>query len=1437
MNLRAIVCVVTASVFLKSADAERLRVALPRVFDTRSGGMVTEARACLGFYLRERLIECESVHLVRDARLWAILGELKSGKRDGKSQNLFEEFNRCLPVDVLVDATFQDDEILIRVLKTGINNQLRIPIKEKFARKAVRKAVVFVAAEFGLSAREKAILTEDRIPNPGLFHNSYVCHIHTVKWPNNSGEARLKKLRPYWSKFPDDARLAGRVLQDAEYLFLSARSRVMDYAKAGGQMGQYSVERVLGTRWERSADAIVRRMAEKLEPDLLELAGAVAKTETDTLEESFDEAETDEQPEEVAGLNAANEAGIDGATNKKSKATKAQRLGALRLLGVAKSKKGLKLMLTASRQKEAEVREAAAFSLAASGLPESKEPLGKLMEDEILDVAFQAALGLADDEAHSAAALALARKIVGQPDSKHRQAALELLSRKGTKADLDLLLPLASSAGPDIRYFILKRALNEETIDAAQIAEYLDDPDDRIVVAAASALGEPPSARVVGILKRLTNDPQKEVADAARLALAPHRPETGREQRLFDLAIEHTYLRMKIIRELAAMRDATSLADLEAACSNQDEYARALAIELLMKRDPKRGLPFLLKAIRDPYRWVRLKVAPLMVSHAVAQHAALLQAAADEETDKAVELYLREALARAKGIAPPPSLPAAHSVQGKRNLSWLCGMGSDSVNSPFDAYYLFSTRLGEAAKAAHDAGKIIFSRIETVGNPGMVMVDPVIRDNFRGQIDAALKPDVLPYIDGLVFGEESMNSKPDTLWPAGWRLFCLDAGINPDRIKGDMKNLSRTESRAWHHWALERVIDGFNELYDYVHLKYARLRPGLQVCTFLPEQGLLGAGPNPADLRWKFDVGGVYHYKGCTRIAAYDMVRRYKTLWPERPILWLSLGIGGYEMNPVKRTQRVPTSPMTSRGHRAYADTITAYLAGADTGFFSVWIFVAKDFRGSMHQLSGVQIVAEDLYPGSADLERAIQYSFRGAEKDYELAKETPKAEDLAEAADPTADPDDLDENEVALETEEDIAEKKRIPMQVEADKERFNRGFLYYGKYVKDCVRLFNSLPRRHPRPQALAIRNGISVWSHPRSANPLVPAQALLNEYDYLCDINKVSKLDLSKYRLIVSYDPSLLTDATIESITKWLKEYPGLLIVHRDLTADNSREASTPADLDGKLNKDWPWEKDVQVNVLDATKRSALTEFRAGESEITATGRIAGRLILSGARAEPLFKHKGNPILALWRAPEFKGAVLFDSVEHASQDYLKALRTVITGIQQKHGIGLRLDKPILHQSLSTETLTAASATRYFRGVSEKHVYTGIDLLTGVRNPSVGGGMSGAVIAENFTGKFVASHSGIAVLSEAPLLKVEEKGDEVIVQSEGLIRASCISGELKVIPVDGGELPEVKEPMDWIVYGKEEGIARVPVGDDGEALTFFRCDRPVRLKGVVRK
>ena len=77
-------------------------------------------------------------------------------------------------------------------------------------------------------------------------------------------------------------------------------------------------------------------------------------------------------------------------------------------------------------------------------------------------------------------------------------------------------------------------------------------------------------------------------------------------------------------------------------------------------------------------------------------------------------------------------------------------------------------------------------------------------------------------------------------------------------------------------------------------------------------------------------------------------------------------------------------------------------------------------------------------------------------------------------------------------------------------------------------------------------------------------------------MLDINQVSRLNLSRYRMIAVKNPGALTDETIGSITQWLKESPGVLYVHLDLTADNSQQFATPEHFDGRLKLNWPWGK---------------------------------------------------------------------------------------------------------------------------------------------------------------------------------------------------------------------------------------------------------------------
>jgi HEAT repeat protein len=1385
---------------------------------------------CLGLQLRERLDECPSVRRVSDARADAIFSEVQGGKREFSRERLLADFSEFLPVDAVIDFGFKEDSFELEVHRQDGIRRHSFPFKAGTVTQAVvYEAAKRVAEDWGLPDEEKRILTEVRIPNPDSFQAYYVSQRTYAAWPNNSGEYRLKLLRPPYDKDAGCVPLAAEMLRSADVL-LASRSRVQDFAGKGVAAAKVVLPVVLGTKFEVCAHGIVAQQPDAFEADLLALASPLIRTGIEDAEKAE---EMDEPGEGAAGdgmkIDVSAPEAIAGAVAAEAKTPIEKRLGALRMLGVMRSEKGLEVVLKATKHRQERVREAAAAALRWHAEDRGVAELRALAKDKDVKVAFLAAYSLWKRKVEAGSLLPLAGRML-QEEAGHDDGAVEALSELGTKEHLPAIETLAQSPKPDNA---VKALLRLGGLSRERYHGLLSDPDDALVVAALGAFPKEPDDQLLLAAQRLANDPLSAVAQAARLALTPHRPAVERDRRLFDLAVEHPYVRRKLVDELAASKEPWALDDLEAVYAKLDAHSRAYALKRLAEIAPDRAEKRLLQAVRDPYRWVRLHAAAMLAKTATAGSAAAVREALKPERNEATRLYLEDALARAEGRPAPPPRPAARSVRGQKNLTWLCGAGIDSETSPFDAYYCLSVGVGETWKKAYQAGKIFFGRVETVGNPGQIIVDPDWQDRFWIAVEGQLNAANLPYLDGLVFGEETMSAQPDALWPEGWRLFCLDAGIDPVRVQGDQAKLSVSEARAWKHWALQRLVDGFNVLYDYVHLYYGKLRPGIQVATFLPEQGLLGVGANPGDLRWKFDVGGLYHYKGCTWMAAYNMVRRYKTLWPDRPIIWLSLGIGGYEMNPVKRTLDVPTRPLTWRGDRAWADSVTAYMAGADTGFFSVWIFVAKDWKGGMHSLSGVQVLAEDITPDSPLLQAGIEHSFRGVEEEYALKLEgQPKLKvDVRDTGDKPAEDGDDEAVELALTGE--MSQKEKIALQVKADKRRFRQGFHFYRKYVYDCARILSCLPRQNPKPASLVIQPDVNVWTHPSTAHPLVPGMAILNSYDFLCDINKTPDLDLSRYRLIVSHNPPLLTDRTIAAVTKWLSDCPGLLYVHLNLPADNAAEASTPDDHDGVLKNDWPWEADVSVAPGQSGSKQASFELSCPKGKVSVDSAcLASTFALNGPNAQALLSAEGKPCLVLWRDPKrFKGAVLFDGMATASADYLTALKATLNGLRKDLGAGVELRGAILHQTLETDLLTAAATTAYYGTVSEKRAYPGVDLLTGEPNPVVGGGRSGTVTAKDFRGRYVACVDGLAILSEKPIQLLEKLADGLLVQTDGLFRAASETGAVKVTKEDGRALSLVEDWVDWLLFGEEEGAVCPPIDDTGNQVVYVRSQVPARV------
>jgi hypothetical protein len=963
------------------------------------------------------------------------------------------------------------------------------------------------------------------------------------------------------------------------------------------------------------------------------------------------------------------------------------------------------------------------------------------------------------------------------------------------------------------------------------LAVLADHPDPEVRQAASPPPAPDTSASLSALSReewmRRAQDPEEAVAGEARRHLAAYEPKEFWAQTAFRLSIAHPRTRETILAGLATNAEPRALTLLaETAADNPDPHTRAQALDALAAREADRACALAVQALmrRPGHRLERLQAAAVLLRLAGPAMADDLARLILAEPDRSVRMYLEAARAKAEGHPAPTFGAPARKVGGARNLTWLCGPGADAPNSPFDAYYCLSMPTDSNLwQRAYQAGKIFFVRLTPVNHPGLVTLNRTWRDRFWLALEAELTPERLALLDGIVLGEETMTLAPEGLWEEGWRLFCEEAGVDPDRIRGDPAALTPSEAGQWRAWAYERSLDGFNRIVAFVRLRYPLERPGLQIGTFLPgEMGTTGPGIR----RWQFDVAGIYDYKCDQRMAAVSLVRRLKTLWPDRPVIWLSLGIGGYEMNPVWYTHQPLERPLATRHIRAYADTVAAWLAGADTGWFSTWIFVAPRFQKGM-SLAGVQVNLEEIAPQSPVLERALQYAFRGAEEFEELkhlaaphpreeppsfeseGKETCLVADLAK---------DMEKRD------EGAGDQRRI---LEQRREAIRRGFQFYRQYLYECARVFRSLPRlAEEGPAALVVHPGVSVWTTPPTRNPLVPGHALLNVFDFADDERQMAEpgADLSRYHLLLVHQPGPWSNAVGEAVIQWLRAQEGVLYLHQ------------PGEMPMM-----PWSGEVECRRRDrpgGPTPTAMTLEDESGGRLDVAGAIVGTTFtLRGSRVRAVLRRNGDPVLAVWRDPAvFRGVVLFDGIESATREYLEALRHVLVA-EGGEPVARQVRGPILHSVRRGEGWTAAACSGYHSAVSDRVSYPGVDLLTGEPNPRVGGGLSAVLTAERFDGLHLRLEDGVLFLSEFPMRPGELRRTETgwVWTGPGLLRITRV-GALRVEPCGEGEpLPAIpeEEVADWLAAEDRPGLVCLPASTtDGVSRIYLRSNIPLLLQ-----
>lgn len=1423
---------------------EPLRVALPGLERLVYPNRESTFNCALGLYLRSRLEKAPSIALVSEKRSDTIWDALIGAGEGLDAPDLPGAFCEFQPIDACVRYTMENDTIRVFVDASDKRLDEAFPYSSDMPlADAVRRAARIIGEALHLSEQDMAALMEKRFAEPAAFAAYYESQTRPVAGKSTGmkqpqyGDIRLKALEEEWLKDKWNPYFAEQIFKNAYEI--SASQREWRFRVDWLWMAQESLPGILGSPFETNAYPMIALRPDDFENQLFDLCKPFSEILSDGFSmvgsvESDDTAAADGGNSGGDLSDASMDAMISEARAAERTIPPASRLGALRALGFLGKPKALDVLKEMAAHADQCVREAAAFGLSVfpqgAGLPRLRE----MANDKADSPAWTAALGLWRAGERTPRLSALARKAAAG-ESPHKSDAIETLCEIGDSADLPLIRDLWNRRSPSLRAQLLRARIRLKDITGPEWVALLQDTDEAVVLEALGnfrELSQRPD--LIAEAKRLANDAYGPVARAARNAILPLRPTDPMERAIFDLKYEHPYLRRKALALLAQDKSPLAEAIIEEACANRDAHTRAEALSVLTDLAPDRARAPVLQALSDHSRWVRFHAAVLAAKLADSAATTVLEERLRVATEPAERSYLEDALARARGLPPPAEPPRARSIAGAKNLAWNTSPAMHADTSPFEAYYSMKVKSDPFMRKAHEAGKIIFGRATPIFAPGRIELDVFAADEFWMALEQEITADDISILDGLVFGEETMKMPTDILWEDGWRVFCLEANIPPERVDGKMENLNAFEHRAWGDWAIARHIEGFNRLHDFAKLKYGKLRPGLQICTFLPAEGLPHPGSPDAVPTWKFDLGGVYDYKGDNRMAGYNLIRRYKTIWPDRPVLWLSLGIGGYEMNPVRHDQKVPQVPMLERYDRAFADSLTAWIAGADTGWFSTWFFVRPDFNRDEDKFRGVQVWVEDLGPDPAPLERAIQYSFAGVEdiEAEKLASSPPDAPDI-EANDLTlADVEEIPD----LEGEEKMAAQVESIIRAAQDrKQQFREGFRFYQRYVYDCGRVFGSLPRMNPRPRALAVRDGVNVWTRPTSPYPLVPGQALLNEYDFLCDVNMLCRVDIDRYRYIVAHRSETLRDETIERVTRWLREVKGLLVVHLDMPANNDAEAGTASDHDGRLANDWPWEADIRP-VFDQYPKDkcngvALTGTN-GELDVTHI-EPATTWDISGKNAEAVYSCDKHCVVALWRNPErFQGAVLFDGVQHGSAEYLLALRNEINRIHKAYGVGLELNGPACLELAQTDRIQAAASNRYYGKAKGKVRLAGLDVMTGEVNPEVGGelGQKSSLVARDYIGKHLAATMSITALSDEPFISARKDGDDLILHSAGVIRASSLAGSVRVTPEDGKTLPEVDDPVSWLLFSEKEGVARFP--RLGHLMTYVRSSSPVRMR-----
>jgi cytochrome c551/c552 len=1343
---------------------------------------------CLAAILHERLMPQAGVALVDPQRFAAIRDELTTPALVKPGRLTLAAFSARLPVDLLVQMEPADDGIAIEAAATGDAAPERIVVPYANARdfkKLLAATGPMVARRLGLGPDEAARLAwldtfaESQVTGEAIVA-ALLSRSMRVEW-GDAGLAKIDALAPHLDAAKTSPTVARAMLEAGLDLGRGNQKESVDPAVRRLKL---VVPFAIGTAAEPAAIAFLRATKYDrggYEKDLVSLLREFKKANEDSLDDAIEDA-LEEGPE-------AGEPGLIRDTSMAAGAVDGssvvRQCGGLRALAAIQSKQAPALLAIAAKATDPRLRRAAAEGFGELPAPEGDAALAALAADKDAAVAVAAMNALAARGRPPQGLLERTRTYLRhEPDDR---AAIELLCRQGTAGDLPAIRAALRSADPQLRIAGWQGLVRLDAIKDGGAA-WLADPDRLVAAAALETLPRIDEK----LLAALANDADWTLAEAARLRLGPLLPADRRQRRQRQLAVEHPYVRGRIVAALAAERSADAIADLATACGNADHIVRADAIAALARVAPAQAREHLAASLADPHRIVRLHAAAAAADCAESADATMLEKALRDENDEATRLHLATALARASGKPAPPPPAAAHVLGRDRNEVFLCGHGPGAASSPFRGYYDLAVPDDDAIRKAHATGKVVLARVRTAPNPVQIALSRAWRDGYWLPLDEELLP-ALDFVDGVVIGEETMYFAPFQAWNDGWRLFCLESGIDPANVAGNRDNLTERQRQAWWSWEQRVAIEGFNRIHDFVKLRYGQLRPGFQTATFMPDQN----GPCLYDRDWKFDIAAAYSYDADNR-ERYARIRRLKTVWPDRPALWLSYGIVNAESTSggVKHDYRLPMRPQHAISSRAYADSVAAWLAGGHTGFYQIMLFMDPTMKpGPM--AAGTWITIEDLFNGSTSLDKGLDTVFRGLAETYRLRSAAAGAKPKLDLADG----DDLDGFSLEEKPAEDAA-----TVRVKAERESLRRSLVLERRLIDDIARLLSGMPFPQNEKPALLVGDIAATRGVFR-----LPA-----EFDALDSIEKLATQPLDGYRFIAvaANDKSAYRDAAIDAVVQWLSTQPGVLCVQGWLSTADAMPLAMPEAIDATFKSRWPWQDDVT--------RSA-------------DGMIA---VAKNPRARVIAGTAESPEAVVWRGDGMRGAVVFqfdgkDVGGKTTEAIGKELARLATAEKPADRVGLAFAEPAGIVMGKAAGLTAFAAGRHVAG--ERNV-RGMDLLTGRIDPALGAARAAAIVGESYRGEFVAAEAGVCVLGDAPLEAVEKIDGGLVVTCGGLVRAVAPGGV--TVESTGPAPPEVSTAdgdeskfLAWLLESAAPGVATLPQ-KDGPPVTFIRTASPIKLR-----